>query len=292
VIIDSHCHAWRAWPYDKSVPDPDHRGSIEALLYEMDTHGVEHATVVCARIGNSAGGEGFGNEDNNDYVSAFARKHPDRITAWVDIDCIWRKEHHTPGAIKRMIQELDRNEAHGFTHYVGEEDGWFTSDEGREFFQVAAERKVIASMAIGPAWLPALQQVAQDNPTLPILIHHMSFPGNNQGTYSTSDIAALVKCAEQPNIGVKISGFNYNSFEKWNFPYADSQRLFKTIVEAFGAHRLYWGSDFPASRDMLTYTQAIEVLRSSVDSITTAEKNLILGENLHELLKTRVINIK
>ena len=49
MIADSHCHAWRRWPYDKSVPDPDHRGSIEALLYEMDTHDVrseEHTSEL------------------------------------------------------------------------------------------------------------------------------------------------------------------------------------------------------------------------------------------------------
>ena len=102
MLADSHCHAWRHWPYDNSVPDPDYRGSIEALLYEMDTHGVERAAIVCARIGRGSGGSGFGNEDNNAYVSAFARKHPDRISAWVDFDCAWRTEHHQIGAPKRL----------------------------------------------------------------------------------------------------------------------------------------------------------------------------------------------
>jgi L-fuconolactonase len=289
MIIDSHCHAWRAWPYDKKVPDPDHRGSIEALLYEMNTHGVDHATVVCARIGDGAGGDGFGNEDNNDYVAAFARKHPDRISPWVDVDCIWRKEHHKLGAVKRLHEELDRNSATGFTHYVGEQDGWFATDEGREFFRAAAERKVIASLAMSPEWFPALREIAKENSTLPILIHHMSFPGNRDGVYNESDLNEFVKMAELPNIGVKISGFNYNSHKKWNFPYPDSQKLFKIIFDAYGAKRLYWGSDFPASRDMLTYTQALEVLRSSVDFVSAADKELILGDNLAKLLKTRQI---
>ena len=36
MIVDSHCHAWTTWPYDTSVPDPQHRGTIERLLFEMD----------------------------------------------------------------------------------------------------------------------------------------------------------------------------------------------------------------------------------------------------------------
>ena len=111
----------------------------------MDTHDVARASVVCARIGDGAGGEGFGNEDNNEYVANFARKHPDRISTWVDVDCSWRAEHHTAGAVDRLREEISKNDAQGFTHYVNaENDGWFKSDEGQEFFATAAQLKVVA----------------------------------------------------------------------------------------------------------------------------------------------------
>lgn len=103
MIADSHCHAWQMWPYDSKVSDPNQRGSIETLLFEMDNNSVERAAVVCARIGGGAGGNGFANEDNNEYVSNFAKKYPDRLTAWIDVDCIWRPEHHTPNAAKRPL---------------------------------------------------------------------------------------------------------------------------------------------------------------------------------------------
>ena len=32
MIIDSHCHAWKIWPYLPEVPDPENHGSIELLL--------------------------------------------------------------------------------------------------------------------------------------------------------------------------------------------------------------------------------------------------------------------
>jgi predicted TIM-barrel fold metal-dependent hydrolase len=291
MIADSHCHAWRRWPYDKSVPDPDHRGSLEALLYEMDTHGVTRASVVCARIGDGAGGDGFGNEDNNDYVASFAKKFPDRISAWVDVDCVWRKDHHKPGAVARLREELSRNNAKGFTHYVtAENDGWFHTNEGQEFFATAAELKVVASMAISPAWFPDLREIAKANPTLPFLVHHMSMPANSNAGYSKNDIAELVKSAEVPNIGIKISGFNYNSIEKYDFPYKQSQELFKTIYDAYGADRLYWASDFPASRDMLTYTQAIEVVRTHCDYLPKADLDKIMGDNLNNLLNNPVFS--
>lgn len=288
MIIDGHCHAWRRWPYDTGVPDPETRGSIEALLYELDGHGIDHATVVCARIGGGAGGDGFANADNNDYVTAFARRHPDRITAWVDVDCSWRPEHHQAGAAQRLREELERCGARGFTHYVGpENDGWLVTEEGREFFRTAAELGVIASLAVGAAWFDDLAEIARQNPSLPILLHHLSMPRPIQPERD-QDIARLCALAEQANVGVKVSGFNYNSARSWDFPYPDGQRLFRRVLDAFGPTRLYWGSDFPASRDMLTYRQAIEVVRSG-GAVTGADLDLVLGQNLERLLAQPVL---
>ena len=88
----------------------------------------------------------------------------------------------------------------------------------------------------------------------------MSHP--SKGADRERDIAALADLARHPSVGVKISGFNYNSARAWDYPYADSIALFGRILAAFGDQRLYWGSDFPASRDDLTYRQSLEVVRT------------------------------
>jgi predicted TIM-barrel fold metal-dependent hydrolase len=272
------------------VPDPDHRGSIQALLYEMDTHGVEFSAVVCARIGGGQGGEGYANPGNNEYVSEFAKSHPDRFTAWVDVDCIWRPEHHTTGVLERFTEIIEKNDPSGFTHYFGESnDGWLRSDEGNEFFELAASKRLIASLAVGQTWFEDLSIVAQRNPTLPILIHHMSMPSKHMNDYRSEDLAALEKLSSNKNVGVKISGFNYNSEKYWDYPYADSHRLFEKIVGYFGTSRLYWGSDFPASRDQITYTQALEALRSESSFLKKEEIDSILGLNLINILKNPTI---
>jgi L-fuconolactonase len=285
LLADSHCHAWRMWPYDTSAPDPEDRGSFESLLYEMDRNEIERASIVCARIGGGAGGAGYENRDNNFYVSDFASRYPDRISAWVDVDSMWSQEHHTSGAASRLRVELDRHQAKGFTHYVNEvNDGWLVSEEGLEFFALAAKSQVVASLSISAGWLEDLQIVASTFPTLPILIHHMSIPRKDVHGYNTEDVSRLLACAKQPNIGVKISGFNYNSRFKWDYPFTDSRGLFEEIYKAFGADRLYWGSDFPASRDSLTYSQSLEVVRQFSDFLSQQDLSLILGDNLNRLL--------
>ncbi len=279
MIFDSHCHAWRRWPYDLAVPDPESRGSAEALLYEMDANGVDRAALVCARIGGGAGGDGFANDDNNDYGAAFARAHPDRVVALVDVDCVWRPEHHTAGAAERLVDEVERTGAVGFTHYVTpENDGWFRTDDAHAFFAAAADRGLIASLAVSAPWFDDLRALAVENPSLPVLIHHMSHPG------TPAALEALLALADVPSIGVKISGFNYLAEERWDYPYPRSQAVFRSIAQAFGPDRLYWGSDFPASRDDLTYRQSLEVVRSHAEGPDAAALAALLGDNLAALV--------
>lgn len=282
-IIDAHCHAWRRWPYDTSVPDPNTRGSIEALLYEMDTHGVDHATVVCARIGGGAGAPGFANPDNNDYVTEAARRHPDQITAWIDVDCVWTASYHRPGAADRLRAELNRTGSRGFTHYFAREnDGWLRTDEAAAFFEAVDELGAIASLAVGAAWFEDLGRVIGRHPSVPVLLHHLGQAPRSPGSHEPH-LAGLVELAAYPNIGVKVSGFNYHSSLRWDFPYPDAQQLFGQLRAAFGAERLYWGSDFPASRDMITYTQSLEVVRSRA-GLPDDELDLLMGDNLDRLL--------
>jgi predicted TIM-barrel fold metal-dependent hydrolase len=281
-MFDAHCHAWRRWPYDTTVPDRDSRGSIESLLWEMDAAGVERAAVVCARIGGGAGGDGYANEDDNAYVSAFAAAHADRMTAWVDVDCAWRDEYHAPGAADRLRAETDRAAVSGFTHYLREQDdGWLGSDEAAAFFAVAAERRLIASLALSPVWFAGLREIALRHPGLPILVHHLGLPR------SDDDARAVLGLADLGNIGVKVSGFNYNSARSWDYPYPDAQDWYRRIAGAFGAHRLFWGSDWPASRDQLTYRQSIEVVREHSPFLSPAELDAVLGGNLERLVADR-----
>ncbi|MEQ6897788.1 amidohydrolase family protein [Microbacterium sp. KR10-403] len=283
MIVDTHCHAWRRWPYDTSVPDPGTRGSVESLLYEMDRAGVDHAAIVCARIGGGAGGDGFANDDNNEYVIDAVFRHPDRLTAWLDVDCAWSPEYHRPGSAGRLREALQRSGARGFTHYVApDNDGWMRSDEGAEFFDVAAELGAIASLALTPAWFDDLSAMASARPSLPILLHHMAIPSRDEGR--EHEIGSLLRLARHPSVGVKISGFNYNATRWWEYPYPESVALFRRIFDAFGPDRLYWGSDFPASRDQLTYRQSIEVVRTHAAFLGENDLAAILGGNAARLL--------
>lgn len=272
MIIDAHCHAWRRWPYKPAVPDPDSRGRAEQLLWEMDRNGVDRAAVVCARIDH--------NPDNNEYVAQCAAAASGRLVQFADVDCSWTHTYHRPGAAARLAAAADRYRLRGFTHYLRRDFEWFTSTEGIAFWGCAAERGLVASVALSTAWQPALRALARRFPSVTFLCHHMA--GARAADPATVD--EIAASAELPNIWIKLSGFHYVASRPWDFPHADARQVARRLYHAFGPERLCWGSDYPVVRFHLTYQQSLEVVRTHCDFLASADLDLILGGNMERLL--------
>jgi predicted TIM-barrel fold metal-dependent hydrolase len=278
MIIDSHCHAWRSWPYQPPVPDPTSRGAIEQLLFELDQHGVDRAVLVAARIDH--------NPDNNDYVAACVRRFPDRLEQFADVDCMWTGTYHTPGAADRLAAAVRAYRLKGFTHYVRDEDdgSWFLSDEGLRFLRTAAELNQVVSVSWPPHLQPVLREVARRFPSVPFLCHHMGFPRAAEGPDGPR-LRAVLASAAVPNIHVKLSGFHYVGPVAWEYPYPECAFVVRALYERFGPERLHWGSDYPVVRQAMTYRQALEAVRTHCDFIPPADLGRILGDSLGDLLE-------
>lgn len=277
MIIDSHCHAWETWPYKPPVPDPESRGRVEQLLHEMDVNGVDQALIVCAQIDH--------NPENNAYVAEQVARFPERLHQLVDVDSFWSPTYHAPGAADRLRAMAARWLIKGFTHYVAREDdgAWLTSAEGSALFQAAADLGLIASIHCQPYQHPALRQIAERFPSVPILCHHIGHVKTNEPPPHTM-LKEVLASAKYPNIVLKLSGFAYATEVKWNFPYTDTQWLIRAEYEHFGPQRMCWGSDYPVVRFAMTYRQALEAFRTHCDFIPDEDKAWILGGTLSRLL--------
>jgi L-fuconolactonase len=276
VIVDSHCHAWRRWPYQPPVPDHESRALVEQLLWEMDRHGVEKAALVCARIDH--------NPDDNDYVAECVGRYPDRLYQIADVDCEWWPTYHTPGAAARLEEAVSQCGLRGFTHYVkrGDDGSWFLSEDGLSFFETAARLRQIASLSISARLQPVLREVARRFPSIPFLCHHMA--GARVGQPDL--LNEIVASAAVPNIHVKLSGWHYVSDTPWAFPYPNVEPVVRALYDAFGPERLHWGSDYPVCQlRAMTYQHTLEAFRSYTPFIPDADKSRILGDSLLALLE-------
>jgi predicted TIM-barrel fold metal-dependent hydrolase len=280
VIVDAHCHAWRRWPYQPPVPDPDDRGRVEQLVFEMDAAGVDRAVLVCARIEH--------NPDNNDYVADAVGRHPERLSMLADVDCFWSETYQAPGAAGRLGAAAERYPLVGFTHYVrGNDDGaWYLSPEGLAFFEVAQERRLLASLALPARLQPVLRQVAARFPGVTFLVHHMGGPrAAEPPPYPV--FRDILASAALPNVYVKLSGFHYAAPVAREYPYPDCAWLVRGLYEHFGPDRLCWGSDYPVVRRAMTYRQSLEAVRTHCPFIPPVHKARILGDTLQRLIDGR-----
>jgi predicted TIM-barrel fold metal-dependent hydrolase len=233
---------------------------------------VDRAVLVCAQIDH--------NPANNDYVAECAARYPDRLIQFADVDCSWSPTYHTPGAANRLREAADRYSLKGFTHYLRNDHEWFDSPEGLAFFAVAEERGLIASLALSPAWHPALRRLASRFPAVFFLCHHLA----GCRAADEAGIQEVLLSADVPNIYVKLSGFNYAAAVSWDYPYADTGPLVRRLYRAFGAGRLCWGSDYPVCLFNLTYRQALEAFRTHCPFVPETDQALILGGTLERLL--------
>lgn len=275
MIIDCHTHAWEYWPYEPQVPNPESHGRVEKLLWEMDRNGVDRAVLVCANLDH--------NPRNNEYGAESARRYPDRITSFADVDCSWSTTYHAPGAAARLAETAERLELKGFTHYLEDDYDWFESEEGLAFFSTAADLGLIASLSFGAPWHPHVRKLARRFPELVILGHHMA------GTRASErppypNFEEVLKSAEVPNIHLKLSGFAYVSQVDWEYPYSDTMWMVRKLYEHYGPERLCWASDYPPVLWHMTYQQSLEAVRTHCTFIPEADQELILGGNMEGLL--------
>ena len=278
MIIDSHCHAWAYWPYEPQVPDPETRGTAEQLIYEMNRNGIQQATIVSAQI--------WHNPDNNSYVSEAVQRFPSRLHQYADVDSSWSDTYHVTGAAKRLEKAANQLPIKGFTHYLAPDDdgGWLHSQEGTDFFAVANERRLIASISCQPRHQPAIRRVAERFPELPILCHHLgALKASESPPYE--NLNNVLGSASFPNIYLKFSGFHYLSdqSERFEYPYPATMWIYRACYEAFG-NRMCWGSDYPAVSPDMTYQQALEAFRRHCSFVSATDREAILGGTLRRLL--------
>ena len=278
MIVDSHCHAWRYWPYSPEVPDPESRPSVEQLLFEMDQCGVEEAVLVAARIEH--------NPDNNDYIADCVRRFPERLYQFADVDCMWTPTYHVPGAAERLAEAVRTYNLRGFTHYVdADDDGtWFFSDDGQAFLSTAARLNQIVSIHLPVHLQPALRRLAEQFPDTPFLCHHMGYPVTEQGPDGAAlkDIVASARHRTSTS-SCRVFTTRRRSAGSTRMPPAGTWCARCTNTSARSDST---GARTTPVRWAMTYRQALEVIRTHcAEIIPPAAMDRVLGGSLHDLLQ-------
>ena len=263
-IVDAQIHTWGSGlPSNMSHWQVTHFTPEEAIVL-MDEAGVDAAVIHPP---------GW---DPNSTEMAFraVRDHPGRfaIMGALPLDnpesrariATWRQQPGMLGLRYTFLHDPVRRRLH---------EGAF------DWLWAEAEKAGVPVATLATDSLEELGRIAARHPGLRLTIDHL---GGRGGLTTLKDREAmehmprLLALATYPNIAVKATGAPGYSAEP--YPYPTMQTYLRQIFDAFGPHRMFWGTDI--SKMPCSWRQCVTMFTEELPWLGDADKRLVMGDAL------------
>ncbi|HKW82416.1 MAG TPA: amidohydrolase family protein [Burkholderiaceae bacterium] len=129
----------------------------------------------------------------------------------------------------------------------------------------------------GPIGLPQVRMLAEKFSTVNIILDHLGRPDVLDGP-PYANAAGLFALADLPNLYLKLTPRIFGDVKKER---ASAETFFPRVVEAFGAQRLAWGSNFPTSPG--TLKAILATAEAGLASLGEEERAWIFGKTAQKL---------
>lgn len=282
-LVDTHTHGisddFQRYPVaplggEQSAWSKEHPVTTEQLIDHMDAAGVRQAVLV-------QGSTVYGYD--NRYVIDSVAAHPDRF---VGVCCIDAAAPDAPETLRDMVEKHGMS---GVRLFTMNDASWIDQAAAQPFWLEAARLDVPVAVQIHHSGLRHLAGALEQNPTVRILLDHLANSVIDDGP-PYAQARPLFDLARYPNLCLKFSTYNLHDASKDR---STIQQFFGPLVETFGAERVMWGSNFPASWGSDTadpYLELVDLARTGLDFLSEEQIRLVLGEtarNVYPELRTR-----
>jgi L-fuconolactonase len=240
--------------------------TVESLIAAMDAAGVAKAAVV-----HSSTTYGF----DNAYVVDGCNQYKDRLVAVGSVDML---ADDVPAVIKAWA---DKGLA-GLRIFTGGSTKDFDPselDNPKSFkaWEMLAELGLPMCIQTGPIGLPQVAMLAQKFPRVNIILDHLGRPDVLDGP-PYKNAASLFELAGIPNLYMKLTPRIFGDVQKDK---ASAETFFPRVVEAFGAQRMAWGSNFPTSPGALS--EILATAQAGLACLTEEDRAWVFGKTAQKL---------
>jgi L-fuconolactonase len=276
MMIDAHQHFWQLdQPFDYGwLQEPQHRKICRDFLPQdlrplLKKSGVSRSIFVQTQHDPAENLWALQLADSNDFLAG--------VVGWVDL---------ASAAVEQQLLEFREHPlAVGIRHITQDEpdDDFIIGKDVLRGLKVLQKHEVPFDLLFYDRHLKHATTVARELPELPMVIDHLSKPRIRDGAIEqwTREIRAA---AEYPNLYCKLSGMVTEA--DWdNWTAADLRPYVETALEAFGAERCMYGSDWPVCELAADYGQVRQALVDCLGSLTPTEERRIFGETAVEFYK-------
>jgi predicted TIM-barrel fold metal-dependent hydrolase len=240
--------------------------TVETLIASMDAAGVAKAAVV-----HSSTTYGF----DNSYVVDGCAQYADRLVAVGSVDVL---DSDAPARIRAWVE---RGLA-GLRLFTGGSTKEFDPselDDPRAFaaWELCGELGLPMCIQTGPIGLPQVTALARRFPTVRIILDHLGRPEVADGVpYAKAQ--SLFDLAPLENIYLKLTPRIFGDVKKEK---ASAETFFPRVVEAFGAQRMAWGSNYPTSPG--TLAEILATAQAGLASLDDEDREWIFGKTAQQL---------
>lgn len=234
--------------------------SVEQMIVAMDKAGIAKSALVQASTC-------YGHD--NSYVADAVVAHPDRFTGVFSVDIL------APDVTDKMAHWMGRGLT-GLRLFTtgstmpGQAD-WL--DDPRSFagWEFATANNLPVCMQMQAKGIPQLQNILTRFPKLRVILDHLARPVQDDGPpYKAAD--SLWSLASNPNVFLKVTERNFTGARSGR---ATPETFFGKLVAEFGAHRIAWGSNFPASEKPLP--ELVQLAQDTLAFLHASEREWIFS---------------
>jgi predicted TIM-barrel fold metal-dependent hydrolase len=210
--------------------------SVDRMIGAMDAAGVRKAVLVQASTC-------YGHD--NSYVADAVAAHPERFTGVFSADLL--TEDACDAMRRWMARGLTGMRLFTTGSTMPGQAGWLDDPRTLPGWELAGESNLPVALQMTAQGIPAIARILRRFPKLRVVLDHLARPVQDDGPpYRAAD--SLWGLAQYHGVYLKVTERNLIGATKGK---ATPETFFGKVVGEFGANRLAWGSNFPASERSL-----------------------------------------
>jgi predicted TIM-barrel fold metal-dependent hydrolase len=265
-LIDSHVHVFKhdpAFPFAPGANPPAEDASAEQLLELMHANKVARTVLI----------QVIHYKWDNRYLANVLRRYPRTFHGVCRVN---PQDPAAPDQLSRLT-EVDGFYGVRLSPPSGSDGDWIRGPLMPPLWRRCADLKIPMTILAPVTRMPDLETLIEQNPDLTVVIDHIADCPIDQ----SDKLNLLLALARYPKVFVKIS--HLWSLSAKPYPYIDTIPQIKRLVEAFGATRLMWGTDWPISLKQLPYKDAVTLYRDHLDYLSPTDRQQILYKTVQRV---------
>lgn len=233
--------------------------SAEQMIAAMDQGGIAKSALVQASTC-------YGHD--NSYVADTVAAHPNRFTGVFSVDVL---AADAPEKIRYWVgRKLTGVRLFTAGSTMNQAD-WL--DDSRSFpaWQCASELGIPVCMQMTVKAIPALIRMLERFPNVSVILDHLAKPTLSDGPPYAS-AADVFRLADYKNLYLKLTPRTVGEAQSGK---ATPATFFPLIVSKFGASRIAWGSNYPASEG--TLPELLKVSQMGLSVLSAVDRDWIFA---------------